>query len=164
MYECWFITNCTRKIVWLLVNNIHSKFGLLSAFRCHRVTPPCSPLQMTTSTKTGLNFDRWILMGKNTLEARNLFTENWSLLSFYIFNFQVIPLPPPKELQLRSSFFVMFCIHSIWVLVEESVATGISAMAVFVSLTAGIIILSFSHKVRWLIRQLCTSFKTVFWL
>ena len=67
------------------------KFGLLFLFTCHSVTPPCSRLQMTTSTQTGLNFDKWILMDKNALEARNLFTENWSLFSFYIFNFQVIP-------------------------------------------------------------------------
>ena len=25
IYECWFIPNCTRKIMWLLVNNTHTK-------------------------------------------------------------------------------------------------------------------------------------------
>ena len=28
IYECWFIPNCTREIMWLLVNNIHAKFPL----------------------------------------------------------------------------------------------------------------------------------------
>ena len=68
------------------------KFGLLFRFCVSPCHPYKFPLQMTTSTKTGLNFDRWILMDKNALEARNLFTENWNLLSFYVFNFQVIPL------------------------------------------------------------------------
>ena len=54
--------------VWLLVN------------------APCSRLQMTTSTKIGQNFDRWILMDKDAA-SRNFLTENWNHLSFYFFNF-----------------------------------------------------------------------------
>ena len=26
-YECLFIPNCTRKIMWLLINNIHEKIA-----------------------------------------------------------------------------------------------------------------------------------------
>ncbi len=28
IYECWFIPNCTRKIIWLLINNTHTKISL----------------------------------------------------------------------------------------------------------------------------------------
>ena len=105
IYECWSIPKCTGKIMWLLDNNIHcmQKFDLrISSFTCHLapfVTAPCSCLQMTTSIKIGQNFDRWILVDKNAA-ARNLFIENWSLLSFAFWTVHVFPLPPLKEIQL----------------------------------------------------------------
>ena len=53
------------------------------------VTAPCSRQQMTISVprrRLVKIFDKWILVDKNAA-AGNLFTENWSLLSFYVFNF-----------------------------------------------------------------------------
>lgn len=29
IYKCSFIPNCTRKIVWLLINNIHEKLEMV---------------------------------------------------------------------------------------------------------------------------------------
>ena len=49
---------------------------------------------------------------------------------FMFLTFHVFPLPPKKELQLRSRF--LSCVLFIWVLVEESIAIGVSLMAVFV--------------------------------
>ena len=90
IYECWFIPNCPRKIMWLLVYNILAKiwlaFPLLRFNVCHRSLFPPTNDNLVTSTKIGQNFDRWILMDKNA-SARNLFFKNWSLLSFYVFNF-----------------------------------------------------------------------------
>ena len=44
--------------------------------------------------------------------------------------FYVFPLPPRKEIQLLPRF--LCCVLFIWVLVEESVTTGVSSMAFFV--------------------------------
>ena len=44
--------------------------------------------------------------------------------------FHVFPLPPRKEIQLLPRF--LCCVLFIWVLVEESVTTGVSSMAFFV--------------------------------
>ena len=59
-------------------------FSSLRVTACHR-----SLLQPTNDTfdqDNGQNFGRWILKDKNA-ETRNLFTENWCLLSFYVINF-----------------------------------------------------------------------------
>ena len=59
-------------------------FSSLRVTACHR-----SLLQPTNDTfdpDNGQNFGRWILKDKNA-ETRNLFTENWFLLSFYVINF-----------------------------------------------------------------------------
>ena len=59
-------------------------FSSLRVTACHR-----SLLQPTNDTfdqDNGQNFDRWIWKDKNA-ETRNLFTENWCLLSFYVINF-----------------------------------------------------------------------------
>ena len=50
----------------------------------------------------------------------------FTFLTFYVF-----PLPPGNEIQLVSNVFR--CILFIWVLVEESVVTGVSSMAVFIA-------------------------------
>ena len=105
--------------MWLLVNNIHAKIWLPF------VTAPCSRLQMTTSSKIGLNFDRWkILMDKNA-EARKMFTENSSLLSFCFFSFscfstaarkQIVDLHRSKpliSLVLGQIFFLLFFVFSL---------------------------------------------------
>ena len=86
---------------------------------------------MITSTfKIGQTFDRWILMDKNAA-TKNLFpkTEAFCHFAFFI-TFHVFPLPPRKELHLLSRF--LCCVLLIWVLVEKSVATEVSSMAVFV--------------------------------
>ena len=49
---------------------------------------------------------------------------------FTFITFSVVPPPPGKEIQLVSNVFR--CIFFIWVLVEESVVTGVSSMAVFI--------------------------------
>ena len=46
LYECWFIRNCTRKILW-----IHAKIWLFPLYVSLLVTAPYCSLQMTTSTK-----------------------------------------------------------------------------------------------------------------
>ena len=70
-------------------------------------------------------------MDKNAA-ARNLFpelkTEAFGHFTFFI-TLHVFPLPPRKELQLLSRF--LRCVLLICVLVEESVATEVSSMAVF---------------------------------
>ena len=59
-------------------------FSFLRVTACRR-----SLLQLTNDNfdqDNGQNFDRWILIDK-IAETRNLLTENWCLLSFYVFNF-----------------------------------------------------------------------------
>ena len=102
------------KVTWRLLLSINmQKFDLhFSSFTCHRapfVTVPCSRLQLTTSTRIGQNFDGSILMDKNAA-ARNLFIENWSLLSLCFLTLRVFPLPPRKEIQLLTRFLVVFCL------------------------------------------------------
>ena len=46
LYECWFIPNCTRKILW-----IHAKIWLFPFYVSLLVAAPYCSLQMTTSTK-----------------------------------------------------------------------------------------------------------------
>ena len=59
---------------------------------------------MTTSTKIGQTFDRWILMDKNAA-TKNLFPKTEAFCHFTLFiTFHVFPLPPPKELYLLSRF------------------------------------------------------------
>ena len=100
------------KVTWRLLLSINmQKFDLhFSSFTCHRapfVTVPCSRLQLTTSTRIGQNFDGSILMDKNSA-ARNLFIENWSLLSLCFLTLHVFPLPPRKEIQLLTRLLVVF--------------------------------------------------------
>ena len=103
---------------------LHEKIWL--AFPLLRVTAcPSSRLQMTTSTKIGQYFDGWILMDNNAVGG-NLFTENWRLLSFYV----SFHCRHGKKYNCDQDYFVLFCF--VWVLVEESVATRNSLMAVFV--------------------------------
>ena len=103
---------------------LHEKIWL--AFPLLRVTAcPSSRLQMTTSTKIGRYFDGWILMDNNAVRG-NLFTENWRLLSFY----ESFHCRHGKKYNCDQDYFVLFCF--VWVLVEESVATRDSLMAVFV--------------------------------
>ena len=63
--------------------------------------------------------------------------------------FHVFPLPPRKEIQLLPRF--LCCVLFIWVLVEESVTTGVSSMAFFV-VHAG-----FSSRVREKTKTFLTS-------
>ena len=103
---------------------LHEKIWV--AFPLLRVTAcPSSRLQMTTSTKIGQYFDGWILMDNNAVGG-NLFTENWRLLSFYV----SFHCRHGKKYNCDQDYFVLFCF--VWVLVEESVATRYSLMAVFV--------------------------------
>ena len=52
------------------------------------------------------------------------------LLIIYMQKFESFPLPPRKEIQLLSRF--LWCVLFIWVLAEDSVASGVSSIAVFV--------------------------------
>ena len=81
LYECWFIPNCTRKILW-----IHAKIWLFPLYVSLLVTAPYCTTNDNFDQDNGQSFDRWILKDKNA-ETRNLFTENWCLLSFYVINF-----------------------------------------------------------------------------
>ena len=89
IYECWFIPNCTRKIMWLLVNNVRANiwlaFPLLRVTVCHRSLFPPTNDNLVTSRKIGQNFDRWT--GIKTHQLEICFPKNWSVLTFYVFNF-----------------------------------------------------------------------------
>ena len=125
----------------IYMQKIWLAFPLLRLTACQKFLS--SLLQLTTLTKIGLNFDRWILMHKNA-EARSLFTENWGLLSFYIFNFSCF-FTAAKE---RTT---IYCVLFIWILVEASIATGVSLMAVFV------VHASFYSRVRGKTKTFLTS-------
>ena len=77
----------------------------------------------------------WVnIDGQKPLGAWNLFTEKWSLLSFYVFDFSSYSTAAMERTTTAIKIIFLCCVLYIWrVLVEESVATGISAMAVFVS-------------------------------
>ena len=87
----WFLKKFIRVLIYPklheknLVNTCNNlTFSSLRVTSCHR-----SLLQPTNDNfdqDNGQNFDRWILIDK-IAETRNLFTENWCLLSFYVFNF-----------------------------------------------------------------------------
>ena len=118
-YECWFIPNCTRKTMWLLVNNIHAKiwlaFPLLRLTACQKSL--LSLLQLTTSTKIGLNFERWILMAKITEAKLEIcLPRTQALCHFKFLTFHVFPLPTRKEIQLLTRFLciVVLCLLGFW--------------------------------------------------
>ena len=102
-------------------------FSSLRVTACHR-----SLLQPTNDNfdqDNGKNFDRWILKDKTQkLEICLLKTDVFC--HFMLSTFHVFPLPPRKEIQLLPRF--LCCVLFIWVLVEESVTTGVSSMAFFV--------------------------------
>ena len=85
-------------ITCLYMQKFDLRFSSFTSQRALFVTAPWSLLQMTTSIKIGQNFDKWILVDKNAA-ARNLFIENWSLLSFAFWTLHVFPLPPLTEIQ-----------------------------------------------------------------
>ena len=125
LYECWFIPNCTRKILW-----IHAKIWLFPLYVSLLVTAPYCSLQMTTSTKIMvkvLTGEYWKIKTQK-LEICLLKTDVFC--HFMFSTFYVFPLPPRKEIQLLPRF--LCCVLFIWVLVEESVTTGVSSMAFFV--------------------------------
>ena len=103
IYECWFIPNCPRKIMWLLVNNVLAKIGiafpLLRVTVCHRSLFPPTNDNLVTSTKIGQNFDRWILMVK-THQLEICFPKTEAFCHFTFLTFHVFPLPSRKEKQL----------------------------------------------------------------
>ena len=89
-YDCCFSLNCTRKIMWLLVNNM-------------------SPRGVCQSSLFGQNFDKRILMDKNAA-ARNLFIENWSLLSFWrIFFNSSYFFTAPTEINTSTKKIPLLC-------------------------------------------------------
>ena len=109
--RCFCIRNLTRSLRSLV------RFLIQKQLVCKYRTP-------ALSMKYSLYVD------KNAV-ARNLFTENWmNVFCHFMFStFHVFPLPPRKEIQLLSRF--LCCVLFIWVLVEESVTTGVSSMAFF---------------------------------
>ena len=122
LYECWFIPNCTRKILW-----IHAKIWLFPLYVSLLVTAPYCSLQMTTSTKIMvkvLTGEYWKIKTQK-LEICLLKTDVF--FHFMLSTFHVFPLPPRQEIQLLPRF--LCCVLFIWVLVEESVTTGVSSMA-----------------------------------
>ena len=82
--------------MWLLVNNIHAKnLTCFFSFTCHRLSPfpvPAYKWQTRPRLVKILTGEYW------WIAARNLFPENWSRLSFYVFiTFHVFPLLPGKK-------------------------------------------------------------------
>ena len=105
IYECWFIPNCPRKIMWhdyLLIMYLQ-KFDLLFLFYVSTfVTAPCSRLQMTTSLPRRrlvkiLTGEYWWIK-TNQLEI--CFSKTRALFHFTFLTFHVFPLPSRKEIQL----------------------------------------------------------------
>ena len=122
LYECWFIPNCTRKILW-----IHAKIWLFPLYVSLLVTAPYCSLQMTPSTKIMVKIlagEYWKIKTQK-LEICLLKTDVFC--HFMLSTFHVFSLPPRKEIQLLPRF--LCCVLFIWVLVEESVTTGVSSMA-----------------------------------
>ena len=78
-----------------------------------------------------------------------IFTEKSSLLSFYAFNFSSYSTAAAERTTTAIKIIFLCCVLYIWVLVEESVATGISAMAVFVSFNSGHNYFKFHSYVRY---------------
>ena len=75
IYECLFIPNCTRKIIWLLVNNIQVTIS---------VTLQCFTWQMEATSYVnfiGWKFDMWIQAWK-LIHSLQVMYENWAV-SFY---------------------------------------------------------------------------------
>ena len=122
LYECWFIPNCTRKILW-----IHAKIWLFPLYMSLLVTAPYCSLQMTPSTKIMVKIlagEYWKIKTQK-LEICLLKTDVFC--HFMLSTFHVFPLPPRQEIQLLPRF--LCCVLFNWVLVEESVTTGVSSMA-----------------------------------
>ena len=86
-------------ITCLYMQKFDLRFSSFTSQRALFVTAPWSRPQMTTLIKIGQNFARWILVDKKAA-ARNLFIENWSLLSFAFWTLHVFPLPPLTEIEL----------------------------------------------------------------
>ena len=99
--------------------------------------------------------------GQKPLLAWNLFTEKWSLLSFYVFNLSSYSTAATERTTtaIKIIFLCCVCIFGFWL--RKASQPGFQRWLFLSRLTAGIIILSFSHTVRWLIRQMCTSFKQI---
>ena len=103
-------------------------FSFLRFTACHSsLFPPTSDnLDQDWSKLWQVNVD-----GKNAA-GRNLFMENWNLLSFCVFNSSCFPIAATERNTSAKKISLYCCVSSIWVLAEESVATVVSSMAVFV--------------------------------
>ena len=59
IYKCLFIPNCTRKIMWLLINNIHEKISCMHVYHairetlCHQLRHPGRALDLKTKDLIG---------------------------------------------------------------------------------------------------------------
>ena len=76
-----------------------------------------SLLQLTTLTKIGLNFDRWILMDKIAeAKLKICLPRTQAFCHFTFLTFHVFPLPPRKEIQLLTRFLciVVLCLLGFW--------------------------------------------------
>ena len=86
-------------------------------------------------------------------------------MSFYVFNFSSYSTAATERTATAIKIIFLCCVLYIWVLVEESVATGISAMAVFVSFNGGHNYFKFqsygtvTHKIN--VHKLLNRFLTV---
>ena len=109
-FRCWFIPNCTRKMMWSLVNNIHVKMSLAFPFYASPlVTAPCSRLEMTTSTKIGQNFDGWMLMVK-TQQVEICLSKTETFCHFAFLTLHVFLLPLRKEMHLLKKIPLYSCV------------------------------------------------------
>ena len=114
IHECWFIPKyCTRKIMWLLVNICMQKLEWLQFSTCiyHHLSPLPVPTYKWQPRPRLAKILTGELMDKNTT-AENLFTVNWSLLSFYIFNFSYSSSAPTEgniKIPLSFKAAVSFC-------------------------------------------------------
>ena len=86
-------------------------------------------------------------------------------MSFYVFDFSSYSTAATERTTTAIKIIFLCCVLYIWVLVEESVATGISAMAVFVSFNGGHNYFKFqsygtvTHKIN--VHKLLNRFLTV---
>ena len=106
----------------IYMQKIWLAFPLLRLTACQKFLS--SLLQLTTLTKIGLNFDRWILMDKIAeAKLKICFTENSSLLSFYVFNFSCFSTAATERNTTTNEISLHCCALFTGVLIEESVAT-----------------------------------------
>jgi len=103
----------------LLVNNIHAKnLTCFSSFTCHRLSK--LPQFPHTINK----------IPAAILEICLLRTQ--AFLSFYVFNFSCFSTASTERNTPANTIPLHCCALFLWVLIEESVATVVSSIAIFV--------------------------------